>query len=716
MASNDVRMVKSPVMQSGQVLSVSQSNRDSVVSTVLRKRWWVLLLCAVAAGVFTASIASQFPPLGKWTYSSAVLHTGLPLASVSGYNESTSKSEAVVLVSNKLLAPLIVKHNLDASMEHLRKQIDVKVTDELIDVSFEWEDSEVGERVLNDLLETFVDEVAQRRALTLANFCRDLERSLLANQARLEHARDKVALFRANNPRSDAARTAESLVGGVALTENALDGAQVALTGLQSQLKGLQAQRGQLLVQAKQLLLESKRTKHATTMAYHLPGSEGHTQLSEALAKLEKMTESVAEDELDLRAYQEQLRSLGAKSSGSEKEGAKSSLSEKDQKTLERIEVRTEVLDDKIRDAEFAAAAKAAEVSHIQARLEEKQKRLADPTMHGNEPLELIDEVRQAEKMQDEIAAQLAGSRQLEKCKVREFTIVSPATLAKEVAPNWLKRIVVIFSASMMILMIPVIGWEFLSSRGTAADAAARRFGLPVLARMSRGSLVSTQPGLSVSGKEELRLLALRIQQFIPNAGSVILFSPLDPADSPIGVICQLAECFADREERVLIVDMGISTTAGRDLLLTRYMTVSEQSDNEHRAAATTANGVAARKPAAALGITDFLRDESLDFASLVTTPTCERVHCIPAGEREFPRECFGTRRMTDFLEQCRRRYSMVLVSAPPASESADLQMLAARSDGILFTASQGKRRARHNYHALQELMDLDAPVLGVVG
>lgn len=656
------------------------------------------------------------------------MQTGLPLANVKGLTESTAKSEAVVLGSSKLLVPLCVKHNIELSLEQLKKLMEIAVTDNMIDVALEWEDREAGERILNDLLENFVDEVARRRAVTLANFCRDLERSLLANQAKLEHARDKVAMFYANNGKADNTRATELLISSIAVTETALDSAETSLKSLQSQLDGLKTQRAQLLAQAKQVLIEARRTKHVAKMAFHSKGSDGHTQLSTALEKLEKIAEDVANDDVDLAVFREKLNGLEIKSF----------LTDENQKLVEHLNQRIEQFEDKIRDLGFSIEAKKNEVSQIQARLEDKQRRMAEQpgVARPIEPLDLMDDVRQAEAMQDVLAHQLTGARQLEKSRVHEYTIVAPATLSKETPPNWLKRIVVVFSGAMMVLLLPVLGWEFFSSRGTPADAAARRFGLPVLARMSHSNVLPQSHGLAISGKEELRLLALRIQQFIPNAGSVILFSPLDPLDSPVNVICQLAECFADREERVLIIDMS-RTAAVHDHLLTRYMSVVEHVEHNgaHRAElnGTPANGAAVngaagskhgsgaagvieRRAAAAQGVSDFLRDETLDFTSLVSSPASERVHFIPAGEREFPRECFGTRRMTDFIEQCRRRYSMVLVSTPPASESADLQMLAARADGILFTASHDKRRARHNYHALQELLELDAPVLGVVG
>ena len=655
------------------------------------------------------------------------MQTGLPLANVKGLTESTAKSEAVVLGSFKLLVPLSVKHNIELPLEQFKKLMEISVTDNVIDVALEWEDREAGERILNDLLENFVEEVARRRAVTLANFCRDLERSLLANQAKLEHSRDKVAMFYANNGKTDHTRAAELLISGIAMTETALDSAETSVKSLQSQLEGLKSQRAQLLAQAKQVLIEARRTKHIAKMAFHSKGSDGHTQLSTALEKLEKIAEDVANDEVDLAVFREKLNGLDMKSF----------LTDENQKLVEHLNQRIEQFEDRIRDVGFSIEAKKNEVGQIQARLEDKQRRMAEQpgAAHANEPLDLMDDVRQAEAMQDVLAHQLTGARQLEKSRVHEYTIVAAATLAKETPPNWLKRIVVVFSAAMMVLLLPVLGWEFFSSRGTPADAAARRFGLPVLARMSHSNVLPQSHGLAISGKEELRLLALRIQQFIPNAGSVILFSPLDPLDSPVNVICQLAECFADREERVLIIDMS-RTPAVHDHLLTRYMSVVEHIEHNgaHRSElnGTPANGAAVNGAAgskhggsaagmierttAARGVSDFLRDETLDFASLVSSPASERVHFIPAGEREFPRECFGTRRMTDFIEQCRRRYSMVLVSAPPASESADLQMLAARADGILFTASHGKRRARHNYHALQELLEIDAPVLGVVG
>ena len=70
----------------------------------------------------------------------------------------------------------------------------------------------------------------------------------------------------------------------------------------------------------------------------------------------------------------------------------------------------------------------------------------------------------------------------------------------------------------------------------------------------------------------------------------------------------------------------------------------------------------------------------------------------------------------SELLEECRKRYSLILVAGPSTRQRADLEMLAARADGMLFTVQPNSPVPSHGYEVLQELIDLEAPVMGVIG
>jgi Mrp family chromosome partitioning ATPase len=100
----------------------------------------------------------------------------------------------------------------------------------------------------------------------------------------------------------------------------------------------------------------------------------------------------------------------------------------------------------------------------------------------------------------------------------------------------------------------------------------------------------------------------------------------------------------------------------------------------------------------------------------VVTTSAISGVDCLLLGRQPLPREGLGTRRMTELLEKLRKRYTLVIIDGPPASQTVDLEMLAARADGIIFTSHGTRADFGNNMDAVRNLMELDAPILGVIG
>jgi Mrp family chromosome partitioning ATPase len=57
----------------------------------------------------------------------------------------------------------------------------------------------------------------------------------------------------------------------------------------------------------------------------------------------------------------------------------------------------------------------------------------------------------------------------------------------------------------------------------------------------------------------------------------------------------------------------------------------------------------------------------------------------------------------------------MVLIHGPAADSVADLQMLTARSDGIVLAATKDCAKDPHVREVVQDLLDLGAPLIGLV-
>ena len=220
----------------------------------------------------------------------------------------------------------------------------------------------------------------------------------------------------------------------------------------------------------------------------------------------------------------------------------------------------------------------------------------------------------------------------------------------------------------------------------------------------------------------------------------MVLFSGLNHEKSSIPMITYLAECLVRREERVLIIDAcdrpqdSHSRTANDDSVNAvmsgspvEATTVPAGADEVGAAVKARGKGkringddqlpVNVRQPhtAGVLGLADFLHRRELAPEEMICATSIPGVDIIPCGTTNFPREGLASSSLTGLLDECRQRYTMILVAGPSTDHPSDLQMLSARADGILFTVPPNGRPAGKGEEVVRDLLDMGAPVIGIV-
>jgi L-asparaginase/Glu-tRNA(Gln) amidotransferase subunit D len=71
---------------------------------------------------------------------------------------------------------------------------------------------------------------------------------------------------------------------------------------------------------------------------------------------------------------------------------------------------------------------------------------------------------------------------------------------------------------------------------------------------------------------------------------------------------------------------------------------------------------------------------------------------------------------MTEVINHLRKRYTTVIISGPGVNRAVDLELVASRVDGIVLHAFGSQRIDPRASREVQHLMELGAPVLGVIG
>ncbi|MBL8820088.1 MAG: hypothetical protein JNL58_28955 [Planctomyces sp.] len=293
------------------------------------------------------------------------------------------------------------------------------------------------------------------------------------------------------------------------------------------------------------------------------------------------------------------------------------------------------------------------------------------------------------------LAALIDQVQQVKNCPLTEYVVSSdPAIVsAKDIKSNRNKLFAFAALGSMFVLCIPSALVELLRLRPSPVNVISRRWNLPVLG-IQAAALPSkmTRKERSAMARHELRLMALRIQQslFDPKA-RVVLFCGLDHEESPMSLIRNLSKCFVQREESVLMIQ-----TQPCQVEIARRLSDKTNAQKVGRP-----------------GVSEFLAGEIDDASKLIVNSGIAGIDFLPGGCTMIASEAMASSRLTRLIDQFRDRYSMILMCGPSTLHPADLQMLAARADGIVFTVNKKSLNSVYGEEVINDLIELGAPILG---
>jgi len=690
---------------------------EPLVLAVLKKRWWLLLICAAAAGLGAYGVAERFGTQSV-KVEGTLAYKGLPGVGNSRiFTPPAVETYAVLMDEPTFLGGVGDKLGLDISPLMLEQALDVEASGKLkaITATLQWgEDQVEAQRVLDEILDAFIDHAADWRTELVGDHIKHVERLLLASNARVEDAAKRLRVFQQKMGLND--HVFSQLPATLTAAQTALETAELTKNGLEVQLKTLAELRKNQSREVNAKALEFKRTRLKSAAARYTEGHKEWKKIQDVLKNLDALEPKVGET--DPLVWKQTLDRIG-----------KDILAEPDaaaQQELAALHDNFARTDAHKAEIELALLTKTQEIEMLKERLEQKQGKFKEMNdeMRPQTAMEksLNEELENANAEKSDLEMQLATLKGIEIGRVREFQKMKKATLAPSgITTNHRRLFILTFFALTLVLASPVFGCEYYARRESPADETARKFNLPVL---SRGALDDEIVVRRSRRREEeltddpLRLLALRIQQSVHRPGSVIVFSALDHEESPISLICKLAACFAERDEMVLVLDASGTLEAHRQSLSVLFQGTPHRTPDGEVLDPTLIDlaGSGGGSALQSFGIADYLLLDYLELTDLALPTRHQGVDCIHGGARPFPREGMATRRMTELLEQCRHRYSMILIAGPSAQHHTDLQLLAARADGLLFTVSGDATVLRHGQEVLQDLMELDAPIMGLIG
>lgn len=756
--TQSTRLITSPEA-SATSLGVSAGNPVEIVAGALKRQWLRLLVATLVSAGVAWAIATSFATQ-KVTSRLTLSSQSLPATSQNVYTAPNPNLAAMLLKSPRILQTVAERHKLP-SANILARMINLSpnLATSSIEVALVQTDTDKAIAILDDVAGELIKSIALDRKQTLtehAGYIRELlataksdltggrkELVRLEESLRLKGAdssQKNAEIYGLHNREADLKSSIDEcrrkdarlrsdlklLTDEFAFVQNAAFRAVVEGRRRQSERLGERLTRNapaaainveiqrQLQVAEKELAdhvkASEKPNRRESRESSDVPSedrsvgrnrtSRGSNRVSEAGAALtvgadsNELTSGVDASELvadQLTKWVERISAIG-----------RDSLGELEPTTLESAKTSWSKLSkiaDEARELQFEANNNRVDLDYFLAKidefeLEKNRSTNEDVKRSSSELLELKLDVDEKEKRYSELSQQLDQINQLRECELTEFVVTSPASVnvVDDISSNRKNLFVCSFLGFGLLLTAPLIAMELMRLRPSPITIISRRWNLPVLGSHSLGFSGNTSPNGGV-GSQDLRLMALRIQQSLSRpSGRVVMFSGLDHGESPLALIRSLSYCLAQREESVLMIQIPPTLEAAEGW---RF-------GNE--------GSFKAGRP----GVAEYLASGSEDVTSFVISAGVAGIDFLPGGCSAVASEAMASSRLTSLIEQLRAKYSMIILCGPSTLYPADLQMLAARADGIVFTVNQDSVNSVYGNEVIGDLLELGAPILGL--
>ena len=696
-----------------------------------RKRTFALA-SIVAMGL--AFVASTSLAKKVWESETTLVYAPLPVPDDGKglYSPPDLKTLTALINSPENIEKLRKQFKLILPAKAIDKNLTVLIPNgtKVVKLAFRWEEGVQAAAMLNRLTEIFVNGVAEIRRAKLGEHVRDYEINLAKTTERLDAASKAVRDF---NRRENLVDYHEDLIlinkqimefeASILQHRRTESDTLAQVKRMAEHLSEVKDQEAKEVEQEKQYQATTDSVADARRRQDRLRELIGEEQRVQQVVvqldvkkkeydRIRKLVTKGAASISEAEAITSEIAVLNAQIRDSEKiRGWKAELEKIDKvvvpdgnKKSSGSPIIQQVLFRRL-ELELQLTAIREEVRQIEKSLGDKRKTLERLDNLRGVYDSLIRRVEAINVERLQVEAQIAGMKNLMGLTAAEFVIASRAEVGDYPASSNKKFLIIGFGGLGMMFAFGLVVAMELFGTGWSAEERAHQLGLP--------SLASIAPVGEKARFQQLRGLALRLRQHVPEAGAAIVFSTLSEGGNADEELGELAGFFALRDERVLIIDARVHhpTTAIRALESSKRKPIANVEDTPLDGDQEAEDSNQDKAP----GLSDYLAFVCNDPDDICHPEEGYGVDRIPAGQTVVTADALATHRMAELMRELQQRYSILLLIGPSLSHTVDLQILATMANGVVAVVDAPVPVRKEVRRTLDDLRELGSPVLGQI-
>lgn len=702
-----------------------------IVWSMLRRRWWLMgiaFVIALVAGAFGSKPVTE----KVWKASALLLYTAPRVPdSIGTIAESVDLANMSGFVTSY---PVLSKINDTLGggfpVPLLEKSVTVETSrmTKTLFMTLEWGDKDECQELLEQLVIEYPKYVASVRQSIAQGLLDELNQQIAATKTRLNASRTRLRDFLRDNNIVDFDQDIVLKQAHVLSLETTIASLKRDGVSMKNQLEMLDKQVQSLRQEAK--AEEEADRKFEAAEESLSDNRRRQNRLRELIEEERRVLEVRSKIEL-LRTEYERAQALASKKliPVSQLEAVRSQLlalisQVTESEKIKKWQTELEDLDKTVVPANRNSKKSSPIIAQILAKKLEAELKIA----HGERSLIEVERELEATRLQiasfqakrndlrtlqDEvtgIVAELASLQaksgellQLSSLGPVEFTVISPAATGQfPVRSNRKKMFAGIALVTILLSGTSIAAFDVLLCGIIPTDAQVAMLGLPILSCPDE-TLVGPSESVLRYG-ESVRKIAFDVRRRIPDHGAVLLLSSMTDSTRFVTFVEDLAECYARRDERILILDARqVADGIGEFADILRYETILDQVDSDWDQADMFLPG-----------LSDWLTMRVAALEKVIHGTTLPGTDLMLPGNSCIGEE-YATIRMRELMDSIRGSYSIILMIGPATELKNELQILGTYVDGIALSFEATERLNPGVSETIEALVETQSPLIGAV-